>query len=169
MNVILLIAVIFTLGFDGLVRPVDTMTYNKRPCEETHKKNAYNDFKEKHILKKEFNTALPEEWKTYLEEQKLCNRPRQSFIRKEDEQKALQICQGSGWNVKDNLCVSDSSMKVYELEVEVENDCKVKLLDTKGTDNKYVTVACDKIENKCVPVHYETADLELPKNTGKHC
>ncbi|KAM7366463.1 hypothetical protein PAMP_015901 [Pampus punctatissimus] len=172
MNIILLI-VIFTLGLgcEGLVHHDHTMSnnsvkpsFNDKPCQKNNDNNAYNKFTKKHIFQYGFNTASTYEWRMYLKDLQLCNRSRQSFIRKEDEARVQKICNGSGRRVRGNLCVSDSPMMVYELNV--KKNCQVKLL---GNGSKYVTVACDKIENGCLPVHYEKTQYPLPNKKRQRC
>ncbi|KAM7377086.1 hypothetical protein PAMA_013730 [Pampus argenteus] len=175
MNAILLIAVIFTLGlgFDGvcsidIVKNKDVKKdHDQDPCEKIKKQNvAYIKFRTRHIFPDEFNTESKDEWRTYLEKQQLCHRPRQSFITEADEEKVLQICQGSSRHVEGNLCVSDSRMMVYELRV--GDNCEIQSL---WKHQNHVTVGCNRhvTENKCLPVHYEKTKYPLPNESTQRC
>lgn len=149
MNVILLTAIVFTVAF----------VHGKKPCEEKSGDDAYDKFVLKHILKVKFDKSSPEEWKSYLVKNELCGRvPVQTFI--EAEEKDVQkICSGAGHVVKDatekkgNLCISDSIMQVYHVTSTKDNNgCKV---DKLTPDKQIVIVACNKVKNHCLPVHYE--------------
>lgn len=92
---------------------------------------------------------------SYLERMRLCARTNvQSFI-DEDEGQVKQVCRGAGYRVTTggNLCISQSNMKVYDVESEGTNiDCTVSRV-TKGVHK--VVLACDKVNNNCAPVHYQ--------------
>ncbi|KAM7366462.1 hypothetical protein PAMP_015900 [Pampus punctatissimus] len=134
-----------------------TSSYNPRPCQNNNNIYSvylYNRFQKRHIVPDYVKT--PKQWNTYMERFITCKPPLQSFIRKADEERVKNICKGSGWHVRGNLCVSNSRMMVYE--VTVKRNCQVK---PPGKGTKYLTVACDKIGNCCLPVHYEKTKYQL--------
>lgn len=98
----------------------------------------------------------------------LCGRvPVQSFI-DGDEGQVRQICHSGGQRVREatgpkgNLCISKSSMTVYDVKSKRQNNkCKVTSVNP---GNHRVVVACDKVENKCLPVHYEKYIDQSPDN-----
>lgn len=95
----------------------------------------------------------------YLRMKHLCKRRRQTFFMESDEENVKKICNGHGVinNEHDNLCTSDSKMLVYYLNV--TSNCKIL---SKKEFRKYVVVACDKVENVCLPVHFEMFTNKRP-------
>lgn len=96
---------------------------------------------------------------SYLDAKKLCGRiPVQSFI-DADQAQVDQICSRNGWRIKGaagskgNLCISQSTMMVYDVESgKLGGKCSIGDVYWR---NDAVVVACDKVEGKCRPVHYE--------------
>lgn len=87
---------------------------------------------------------------SYLEKNGLCGRvPVQSFIRATKAQVA-QVCGTAGNRVvgSGNLCISQSTMEIYD----VESECFVKNVTVR---HHKVVLACDKVGQKCLPVHYK--------------
>lgn len=86
---------------------------------------------------------------------RLCARTKvQSFI-DEDEGQVKQVCRGGGNRVASggNLCISKSGMRVYDVMSRGTNQ---KCTVTKLTLRRHnVVVACGKVNNNCVPVHYQ--------------
>lgn len=157
MNVVLLITITFTLILvHGSPKKV---AHNQHPCEKKNKNNAYNKFVWKHILKETFDKSSTSEWEKYLRMKHLCKRRRQTFFMESDEENVKKICNGHGVinNEHDNLCTSDSKMLVYYLNV--TSNCKIL---SKKEFRKYVVVACDKVENVCLPVHFEMFTNKRP-------
>ncbi len=106
----------------------------------------------------------------YLVKSRLCGRVRvQSFIKKKDEGRVRDICSNAGWRLQDangnkgNLCISNSPMRVFEVKSFKmnRNVCIVKKI--KRLKQK-VIVACDKIGNSCLPVHFEKNDNQKQSN-----
>ncbi|XP_025761862.1 uncharacterized protein LOC112846516 [Oreochromis niloticus] len=138
--------------------------YNNRPCQRTWNNNGFNRFVQKHILQQNFNRNSKEAWQMYLENEGLCNRPLQSFIKKKDEKRVVKICNGSGRRVRDNLCISTSTFKIYDVEVNTSS-CRI----TRITENTTkVIVACDKVGNQCRPVHFEKYVFQEPTDERCH-
>uniref|UniRef100_A0A671WGJ4 Ribonuclease A-domain domain-containing protein n=1 Tax=Sparus aurata TaxID=8175 RepID=A0A671WGJ4_SPAAU len=131
-------------------------------------KGEDKDFIQKHILLRDFERQNLADSKTlislgrYLEEKKLCGRvPVQSFI-DAPEKEVKDICSKEGLHVSGNLCLSKSSMIVYDVESTFKmKGCEV-LNVSKQQDHK-VVVACDKVGNKCIPVHYQAKINVIPK------
>ncbi|XP_076145801.1 uncharacterized protein LOC143127999 [Alosa pseudoharengus] len=126
---------------------------NPLPCMKNLDNNAYNRFKNKHILDSNFNIADKIEWSKYLYEKGLCGRvPVQSFFQRNDEGKVKYICEGQGFVYKDNLCVSQETFTV----IHVTSDAKPCRVTEVVPKEQKVMLACDTIANvECLPVHYE--------------
>lgn len=106
----------------------------------------------------------------YLNETGLCNRRFQSFIRKREQMSVVSVCNGHGrplsGSYPGNLCISDSRMLVYHVKVSRDGRCKIEYLASK---NESVIVACDKIVNRCRPVHLEGYRGQKPDPKARHC
>lgn len=104
----------------------------------------------------------------HLQNKNLCGRKKvQSFI-EASEKDVKEICRKSGTrlNDKDNLCISNQPMMIYEVtSTKNNNGCTVTKVDPFPA--QYVMVACNKVENICRPVHFQTK-IQTPKK-GKPC
>ena len=104
---------------------------------------------------------------SYLSEKNLCRRPSQTFMEERKYKNVRRICNGRGRQLppgRSNLCISDSRIRVYH--VYVGEDCEVVQLETY---RQYVIVACDIVENQCLPVHYEPYKGQCPRATNRVC
>ncbi|KAI2644175.1 Ribonuclease pancreatic beta-type [Labeo rohita] len=131
------------------------------PCQRSQNNNAYNNFKHRHILAYDFNTSSRHAWAAYLTRQCLCGRaPLQSFLHKNEQNSIVSICNGRGVRDTGNKCISEGSFNVYTVRSSLEGngECEVHL----RTDRSHVIVACEVVENRCVPVHYETQTNRRP-------
>jgi len=139
----------------------------RSPCERSSNNNAYNQFRYKHILSYDFDTDSQDAWAKYLLEKGLCGRrPIQSFLRKNNVNSIINICNGKGIRDRDNLCTSKDKFTVYTVQSkEYGNQCRVFL----EAIERYVVVACDVIDNQCLPVHYETQTDTPPDQNGWIC
>ncbi len=158
---VLFVTLVFTEGWDN-IRPSRDRRFNQEPCQESLKNNAYNKFLSKHILQDVFDTNSEPAWVNYLTKKGLCGRtPIQSFLRSADSNKIKDICNGQGTKFENNLCISQNKFDVHIVESSNGNgQCTV----TKHSNNKYyVTVACDKVDNQCLPVHYKIQTETKPK------
>ncbi|MED6250958.1 hypothetical protein ATANTOWER_017350 [Ataeniobius toweri] len=137
------------------------------PCQRTARNNAYNSFLRKHVLQGSFDTRRKSEWERYLTNLNLCDRPRQSFVRSTDQERFVQICNGNGKLLNDNLCTSTSRVRLYDLRLQRNSQrCTVTYL---RAHYKYVTVACDKVDNLCRPVHFESSQDRKPSSSAQTC
>ncbi|KAM9717477.1 uncharacterized protein ACNS7B_021126 [Menidia menidia] len=160
MNVAILItalsAVAFALILDG------AGAFNKSPCRKIDYNNACNEFFRKHILNDTINTTSNTDWEMYIRKKKLCDRSFQTFVRRQDENLAVNICNGGGIRHYLNLCISKSSILVYDVSVSTYN-CEVTNVTSRRV---YPMVACDKVSNRCLPTHYQESSLQKPKKKG---
>ncbi|KAL1272162.1 hypothetical protein QQF64_031178 [Cirrhinus molitorella] len=158
---LLLIPLVFTNGWDN------GRFGNDRPCQRSQNNNAYNNFKHRHILAYDFNTSSRRAWGDYLTNQRLCGRtPRQSFLHNNYQSSIKRICNGRGVRVTGNKCSSERRFKVYTVHSGFRNGvCEVNL----QTERSYVIVACEVIENHCLPVHYVTQTSRGPSQNGEIC
>ncbi|XP_078147694.1 uncharacterized protein LOC144543518 [Centroberyx gerrardi] len=141
--------------------------YNRRPCEKSSNNNAFNQFVYRHFLKEDFDRKSKPAWTSYLKKKNLCRRtPLQTFIDKRQQESVLEICRSSGTRYEGNKCISTRRMPVYVVRVDTSSlSCTIKSLTKRS---QYVTVACDAIENLCLPVHFE-GGVQRPKPNAKSC
>uniref|UniRef100_A0A096LSP1 Ribonuclease A-domain domain-containing protein n=1 Tax=Poecilia formosa TaxID=48698 RepID=A0A096LSP1_POEFO len=140
--VILLIAVMCSCAVG------DEDLHNGHPCQPTNKPQAFKKFEKNHILPENFDTNSKSEWESHIQSLDRCGKPTQTFFEHSNRDLVVKICNGNGWNQQDNLCTSKITLPVYVVKV-----CRVKTTPRKTEQN--VTVACDKVGNRCLPVHYE--------------
>ena len=105
----------------------------------------------------------------YLEEERICGeRPNQALI--DTTQKDIkQVCTRRGWRLqgtssgdKGNLCISKSSQSMYIVQSNNLNGCTVT--NVKPLSQK-VVLACNNVENRCLPVHLEPYSGQQPIDT----
>lgn len=136
------------------------------PCTRENYEVNYRKFVHKHVLQTDFDRNSPRAWESYLKDQQLWCRvgaPIQSFV--EPSQNVDDVCT-DGLRVLNggNLCISQSEMKVYDVTTTKNNDdCTIDVQPRQT----YVIVACDKVGNRCLPVHYEKYINQ--KKTSVHC
>uniref|UniRef100_A0A096M875 Uncharacterized protein n=1 Tax=Poecilia formosa TaxID=48698 RepID=A0A096M875_POEFO len=153
MNAVLVITV---LGLAVGVNPALGLS----PCQRTASNNAFNRFVRKHVLQAAFDTNSKTRWESYLRNLNLCDRPRQSFVSRGDQQQFVEICNGNGKRQNGNLCTSTRSVQLYDLRVrQTLQGCIVTNL---RHVRRYVTVACDKVNNICLPVHFDSSQTNRP-------
>lgn len=139
------------------------------PCEDKSTQLQSDEFVRRHIIPNthRFQRDDNEAWAQYLGNQGLCGRVSvQTFI--ETGQDVNGICGNNGRRLNNaqkythNLCISISTMQVYNVKSQKTNNvCTVSSV-TSG--HSHVTVACNKIGNVCHPVHYESDQGQTPDN-----
>ncbi|XP_043954281.1 uncharacterized protein LOC122820760 isoform X2 [Gambusia affinis] len=143
----------------------EKIPYNPKPCMKNPNNNAYENFVNKHVLQTVFDTSSPSAWKDYLQKYNLCDRPRQSFVDKGAENLFVNICNGFGKLLWNNLCTSTQTVWLHDLNVNTW-DCSITYLES---GNRYVTVACDIVDNRCLPVHFQSSQNNGPNNNAQEC
>lgn len=138
------------------------------PCQRSRNNNAYNQFKRRHILSRQFNTRQTSAWADYLTGTHLCGRTTlQSFLHKNDNESIIRICNGRGVRDTGNRCISRRTFTVYIVESFMRNGrCEVNRLHNA---EYYVVVSCEVIANQCLPVHYVRQSNGRPSRSGQIC
>lgn len=149
MDLILLISVMSSSALLLLVVAEDE-SFNNLPCQTSNKKTAYKQFEANHTIPDNFKTSSKSAWESHIKRLGRCNVKRQTFIKKSQEKLVEGICNGNGWNQEGNLCTSNSAIPVYDVKVKT---CRV--LSIPKEKRRSLTVACDKVGRRCVPVHVE--------------
>ncbi|KAL4618267.1 hypothetical protein GN956_G20692 [Arapaima gigas] len=136
--------------------------------------DGYKRFLDRHVITEPFDRNNAEKWEEYLTEKKLCGRVLiQSFM--EDERLVEDICNCSGRRLmipqnplnNENYCISENKIDVFDVQSHnTTRGCQVEHVTKRYG---YVIVACDKIRNRCLPVHYEQYQNEEPNMNADHC
>lgn len=163
-----LMILVFTDGWDNIgFSHKQRVLFNSAPCLTSGNNNAYNIFEHQHILSYDFDRNSKQAWADYLNDMELCGRkPLQSFLPRYYTDSIKRICNGQGTEVERNLCISTDMFLVYIVRSAlVNNRCEVHVRHR----SFYVTVACDVIDNECLPVHYQTQTSNEPEQRGSIC
>lgn len=132
---------------------------NEEPCLPSTDNNAYEKFKRRHILNTEMSCLDQNRWTEYLTNNGLLGRtPVQSFFKKKDEEAVRAICNGEGRVYKNNLYISDKEFEVCHVTTDQNGTVHVEL------KTQCVIVACNRIGDECVPVHYEKYNNQIPSD-----
>lgn len=172
MRLAVLLMLFITLAFsDGLNHAISsdnqTETLSVWPCQMSKNINQYIAFISKHILLVDFDTTQLNNWASYLRIMGLCSRPSaQSFLHIEDTYKISKICNGEGTRHSANMCISTEKFIVYVIQVTwINGQCEFKF----QIENSYVIVACNVIQDVCLPVHYAGQTGTEPTQRGPIC
>ncbi|KAK9971329.1 hypothetical protein ABG768_024702 [Culter alburnus] len=166
----LFVTLVLSDGWDnGMFSYDKPEMFPDKPCQKSKKNNAYNIFTQRHILQDDFNTNSKEAWAKYLTTKKLCGRTKknpQSFLRYKDTDRIKGICNNRGTIKEKNKCISDEKFDVFIVQSSVKKGkCEVSF----SKDKYYVIVACDVINNRCLPVHYDGQTQNRPSKPGQKC
>uniref|UniRef100_A0A3P9JFV0 Uncharacterized protein n=1 Tax=Oryzias latipes TaxID=8090 RepID=A0A3P9JFV0_ORYLA len=141
--------------------------YNDVPCQPSINNNAHDTFLRRHAPPGSPTTNDQNSWQKFIEKRKeLCKRPVQSFIPNEEREKLIAVCSAAGGKVYEkNLCISKEDFTFFT--VRVDKKCVVTNVQQ---ETKRLILACDKVDNKCVPVHFEANARNVkPKDNALDC
>uniref|UniRef100_A0A1A7YJP4 Ribonuclease A-domain domain-containing protein n=1 Tax=Iconisemion striatum TaxID=60296 RepID=A0A1A7YJP4_9TELE len=143
-----------------------TSAKNDAPCQPSKWNNGYSTFLRRHLPRGAPNSQNPEEWKKYIQSLGGCDRPTQSFLRPEDLDEVRSVCSSRGKVLKDNLCISQQRFTFFTVRSE-QGTCGIKSV---RKETKHLILACEVLENQCVPVHFEGNPEDLkPNNNARSC
>uniref|UniRef100_A0A3B3BPQ3 Si:dkey-237j11.3 n=1 Tax=Oryzias melastigma TaxID=30732 RepID=A0A3B3BPQ3_ORYME len=127
--------------------------------------DAFEKFRTRHILPAR-SPATITEWERLIQKRKLCDRPVQSFLRQSDLGDVKAVCTTGGKEYEGNLCISQRSFTFST----VSYDVRSRHVTSVVRETKHLILACDKVNNKCLPVHFkENPDNENPREHAKLC
>ncbi|XP_061676160.1 uncharacterized protein LOC133500914 [Syngnathoides biaculeatus] len=161
-----------TLGFVFILAACilsapQTRARNDAPCQRSKWNNGYNTFVRRHI-----RAGLPasldlNEWRSYIKNNGGCDRPTQSFLHPKDLDRVRAVCTSSGGKTfKDNLCISREPFSFVTVRSE-HGTCGIKNI---VEESKHLILACEVLENQCVPVHFEGNPTSAkPSNNARGC
>ncbi|CAK6970431.1 angiogenin [Scomber scombrus] len=144
-----------------------TNAKNEAPCQRSKWNNGFNTFVKRHIRSGTPNSVDNNEWENYIKNNGGCDRPTQSFLHPDELEKVKAVCTNKGGKVyKENLCISKQPFSFITVRSE-PGTCGIKKI-TKET--KHLILACEVLENQCLPVHFEGNSNSLkPSNNARGC
>jgi len=157
--------VILTVVLHTCLSELDIL-HPSQPCTEVENQNAYNTFLSRH-LRKDIPTDLnKKKWQKFITKLNSWKRKKQSFFRFTESKSVIAVCSSGGKMYKDNLCISKQSISFFTVEI---NSMK-KTVKKVQFHKQHVILACDKIDNKCLPVHFdENTENSKPNNNRRDC
>ncbi|XP_008278930.1 angiogenin-like [Stegastes partitus] len=144
-----------------------TWAKNDAPCQLSKWNNGYNTFIKRHIRSGTPNTLDEDEWREYIKNHGGCSRPTQSFLRPGELERVRAVCTSDGGKVyKENLCISRQPFTFVTVRSQ-PGTCGIRSVKK---ETKHLILACEVLENQCVPVHFEgNPESERPNNNARGC
>ncbi|XP_078143424.1 uncharacterized protein LOC144541940 [Centroberyx gerrardi] len=144
-----------------------TLAKNDAPCQRSKWNNGFNTFVKRHIRSGTPNTLDKNDWERYIRNNGGCDRPTQSFLHPSDLDKVKAVCSSRGGKIyKENLCVSQQRFTFVTVRSE-QGTCGIRSI---REENKYLILACEELDNQCLPVHFEGNPQDIkPDNNARGC
>ncbi|KAL0149105.1 hypothetical protein M9458_055537 [Cirrhinus mrigala] len=159
--------VLFTLMLHTCWTELDVLNPDV-PCAEVGIPNDFDTFLSHHLrddIPKD-NNPKKNEWQKFINKIQTWDRPEQCFFPFWAYNSVIAVCSSGGKIYGGrNLCISKEPLSfVY---VKVNNKKQVTEVKNK---KEYVILGCNKIENKCLPVHFEANRNDAkPDNNKENC
>lgn len=144
-----------------------TFAKNDAPCQRSKWNNGYSTFVRRHI-RPGLPTSLDQnEWESYIRKNGGCDRPTQSFLQPAQLDRVKAVCTKEGGKVyEENLCISDRPFTFVTVRSE-PGTCGIRSV---REETKHLILACEVLENQCLPVHFEGNPKNLkPQNNARGC
>ncbi|XP_031155229.1 uncharacterized protein LOC116049581 [Sander lucioperca] len=144
-----------------------TFAKNDAPCQLSKWNNGFSTFTKRHIRAGTPTSLDQNEWEKYIKNNGGCERPTQSFLHPSDLDRVKAVCTNKGGAVyKDNLCISRQSFTFVTVR-SIQGTCGIKSV---REETKHLILACDELDNQCLPVHFEgNPENAKPNNNAKGC
>ncbi|KAG8009709.1 hypothetical protein GBF38_004880 [Nibea albiflora] len=161
------VRVFFILAACVLLTHQTFAPHNNAPCLPTTRKYGYDTFVSRHIRSDIPNSLDQNVWERYIRRKRGCNRPTQSFLQRKDLTRVKDVCTRKGGMLhKRNLCISRRPFTFVTVRID-RRTCRVRSV---RVNTKYLILACDRLDNQCLPVHFEGNPHNLtPKYKTKAC
>ncbi len=155
--------IILTLVLNTCVSELDTW-HPSKPCTEEKNQSVHETFRNHH-LRKDAPKDEKGNWQKFINKIKTWNRTIQSFFDFREESRVLAVCSSGGKTYEGNLCISKERFKFFT--VEINNKKQVKKVKVQ---KQHVILGCDKIQNQCLPTHFEENKHDaVPDNNKPDC
>lgn len=140
---------------------------NDAPCQLSKRNNGFRTFLKRHIRDGTPQSLDQNEWAKYIRYNGGCDRPTQSFLDPDDLERVKDVCSSTGGKAfKDNLCISQEPFKFVTVRSE-RGTCGIRSITP---ETKHLILACEVLENQCLPVHFEGNPNNLrPSNNDRGC
>ncbi|KAK7129565.1 hypothetical protein R3I93_019260 [Phoxinus phoxinus] len=127
----------------------------------------YDTFRIQHLNDKIPENADKSEWQKFIGHIGTWDRPIQSFFLKSEHSNAFAVCSTAGKIYPSrNLCISKKPISFYNVKVSQNK----KVTDVKLITDRHVILGCEKIENKCLPIHFEANENKAkPADNAPNC
>jgi len=137
-----------------------------QPCGNAPDQNAYDTFLKQHLHKDTPATKKKNEWNTFIEKIKTWDRPIQSFFLSSEASRVIAVCSSGGKRNEGDRCISKEPLTFFTVKV----NNKKQVTKVHIEKNQHVILACNKIGNQCLPVHFE-ANINgiIPDNNAANC
>lgn len=144
-----------------------TAARNEAPCQLSPFKRGFKTFMDRHVRSGTPATLDQNEWFSYIKNMGDCSRPTQSFLDPEEVERVKAVCSKMGGRrYKDNLCISQQPFTFVTVR-SFQGTCGIKSV---RKETKHLILACELLDNQCVPVHFEANPTDLkPDNNAKAC
>ncbi|XP_008430969.1 ribonuclease pancreatic-like [Poecilia reticulata] len=144
-----------------------TSAKNDAPCLPGKWNNAAQTFIKRHLPKGTPTSLDQNQWEKFIKSLGGCDRPTQSFLHPDELEKVKSVCSSRGGKVlKDNLCISKQPFSFVTVR-SIQGTCGIKSVTQ---ENKHLILACEVLENQCVPVHFEgNFRDQKPSNNARDC
>lgn len=144
-----------------------TSAKNDAPCLPGKWNNAAQTFIMRHLPKGTPTSLDQNQWEKFIKSLGGCDRPTQSFLHPDELEKVKSVCSSRGGKVlKDNLCISKQPFTFVTVR-SIQGTCGIKSITQ---ENKHLILACEVLENQCVPVHFEgNSKDQKPSNNARDC
>ncbi|KAK9960676.1 hypothetical protein ABG768_008520 [Culter alburnus] len=157
--------VIFNLILHTCLSDLD-MLHPSQPCTEAENNNGYNTFLSRHLRKGIPTDLDKKKWQKFITKLDSWKRKKQSFFRFSESKSVIAVCSSGGKMYKGNLCISKKSFSFFTVEI---NSIK-KIVKRVQFQKQHVILACDQIDNRCLPVHFdENTENIKPNNNRRDC
>ncbi|KAL1274282.1 hypothetical protein QQF64_027096 [Cirrhinus molitorella] len=157
--------IILTVVLHTCLSQLDLL-HPSKPCIKAKDQNAYDTFLYRHLRKDTpTDPRKLREWQKFINKIHTWDRPVQSFLPYREAKRVIAVCSSGGKMYEGNLCISKDSLTFFTVEINDRKQVKrVKVQE------QYVILGCDKINNKCLPIHFE-ANLNdaIPDNNKPDC
>lgn len=144
-----------------------TCARNEAPCQLSKWNNGFDTFRKRHVRDDTPQSLDQNEWEKYIRNHGGCSRPTQSFLPKSDLDRVMAVCSNTGGKAyKENLCISQEPFTFVTVRSE-PGTCGIRSVKP---EKKHLILACEKLDNQCLPVHFEGNPKDLrPSNNDRGC
>ncbi|KAF7655561.1 hypothetical protein LDENG_00054410 [Lucifuga dentata] len=144
-----------------------TLAKNDAPCQPSKWNNGFKTFLTRHIRSGTPPSLDYNDWSKYIRNNGGCDRPTQSFLHPDDLDRVKAVCTNQGGKMyKENLCMSQQPFTFVTVRSE-KGTCGIRSI---REETKHLILACEVLENQCLPVHFEgNPEYLKPDNNARGC